>query len=253
MKNLTLYIFFHKNTFEENTKTFHIEHLKQSIRLFAVNEKIEKEYAPYIPKECIIKEWELPIYNPLYQMTNFYQNSGFLHIFWNKLHETSKYVGFAQYDMSIDASELLKIELSTMTDAADTVYVAFPYDSKILSEGPYPPRFWEECFLGPYNAFYGMRHTFESIKHIPLPLLHTFIIPSWLFSHIMPFVEKIIPTILRGLEWDTRHLAGTLERIFALTISCAFAEGKIKKFVHLNGVRTDIPGQRDSDSFRGLA
>jgi hypothetical protein len=250
MKTLSMYIVFHKKIFKDNTKTFHEDHMKSSLRWVAVNESIEKEYPDYIPNECIIKEWEMPIYSPLYQMLQFYQNSTFLHIYWNKLHEQTKYTGFAQYDMSIDAEEILKYELSMTSDTADTLFVAFPYNEKALSQ--YPDEYWMDCFINPYNSFYHQCHTLESVKKVPVFLLHTFIMPSWFFAHMMPFIEKSIPKILRSLSWNTRHLAGTLERIFALCLSCAVLEGKFRKIVQLNGIKTDIDGQRDADAFRGI-
>ena len=222
-----------------------------SLKWVAVNESIDKEYPDFIPKDCMIKEWEMPIHSPLYQMLNFYQNSTFLHIYWNKLHEQSKYIGFAQYDMSIDAEELLKSEISMTTDTGNTLFIAFPYNAEqTLSH--FSDGFWIDCFLNPYNKFYGQGHTLEAIKKIPLFLLHTFIIPSWFFAHMMPFIENSIPKILRSLDWNTRHLAGTLERIFGLCLSCGIIEGKFSNIIQLKGIKTDIGDQRDSDAFRGI-
>jgi hypothetical protein len=86
---------------------------------------------------------------------------------------------------------------------------------------------------------------------MPLFLLHTFIVPSWFFAHIMEFVEWNLPQILRGLKWDTRHLAGTLERVFALCISCGILEGKLQNVLGLNNIK-NMDNQRLPDSFRGL-
>lgn len=252
MKTLSLYIVYHNNIYDKNTETFHQAHIKQSLIWYAVNENIKKPHYPNIPEGSHIKEWELPIYNPLYQMTHFYQNSAFLHIFWNNLHTKTKYIGFAQYDMSLDANELLTIELHMKKDQATSVFVAFPYDPAILLNNLYTPQFWEIIFLIPYNIFYSTTHTMDNIMAIPIPLLHTFIIPSWFFAHIMPFVEKLIPTVLRNLQWDTRHLAGTLERIFGLCISFGIQEKKINNIVRLHGIVTDIEGQRENDTFRGI-
>jgi len=68
----------------------------------------------------------------------------------------------------------------------------------------------------------------------------------------MPFIEKIIPIILRKINWDTRHLAGTLERVFALCLSCGILEGKLKTLIQMHGIKTDIPGQREEDVLRGI-
>ena len=252
MKTLSVYIVYHNKIYDNNTNTFHREHMKQSLIWYAVNEKIIKTPHPTIPEESHVREWELPIYNPLYQMNNFYQNSAFLHIFWNKLHTKSKYIGFAQYDMSLDANELLGIEIQMNCDDAKTAYIAFPYNPMILFNDLYTHQFWEESFLLPYNNFYSTNHTLVNITALHLPLLHTFIIPSWFFARMMPFIEKVIPIVIRNLQWDTRHLAGTLERIFALCITFGIQEQKINNLVKLNGIVTDIPGQRENDLFRGI-
>jgi len=95
-----------------------------------------------------------------------------------------------------------------------------------------------------------MNHTLESLSKVPLALLHTFIMPTWFFLHIMPFVENLTPEILRVLNWETRHLAGTLERVFALCISCGIIEGKLNLF-HLSGFQ-HIENQHSEDKLRGI-
>lgn len=250
MKTLTFYIVFHKEVHKDNTITFSEESVKQNLKWVAVNEKIPKNYPDWIPKDCLIKEWEMKIHSPLYQMLNFYQNSTFLHLFWNKEYEKSKYIGFGQYDMGFDATEFEKIQ-SILKNSEDVVYGSFIYSlSSILPAYPY--EVLQFIFLTPYNNYYGTTHTFDKIKEMPLFLLHTFIIPSWFFNHMMPFVEQLIPHILRGLQWDTRHLAGTLERIFALCISCGIVEGKLRNVLPLLGV-TEKHDQRSEDSFRGIS
>ena len=251
MKTLSFYIIFHKKIYEDNTKSFHPEHMKHSLKWVAVNEKIEKEYTDYIPPECLIKEWEMTIYNPLYQMTNFYQNSVFLHIYWNKLYENSKYIGFAQYDMSIDAPELLDIETNSLKDSDSIICAAFIYHTAALFNA-FLEEDWIHMFLIPYNTFYGKSHSMDLLKTMPVFLLHTFIIPSWFFKDMMPFIEKIIPILLRKLNWDTRNLAGTLERVFALCLSCGIIEGKFTTLIQMHGIKTDIPGQREADTLRGI-
>ena len=95
-----------------------------------------------------------------------------------------------------------------------------------------------------------MNHTIESVSKLPLALLHTFIMPTWFFLHIMPFVENLTPEILRALNWETRHLAGTLERVFALCISCGILEKKLS-LIPLSGFQ-HIEGQHSEDLLRGI-
>ena len=73
MKTLNLYIIFHKEVYESNTSSFTQESMKRILRWVAVNEAIPKDIPPWMPEESLIKEWEMPIHSPLYQMLNFYQ------------------------------------------------------------------------------------------------------------------------------------------------------------------------------------
>jgi len=249
MKTLTFYIVFHDTVYKENTESFSKDSLKKFIKWVAVNEKIPKTIPDWIPTECLIKEWQMKHHSPLYQMLNFYQNSTFLHLFWNKEYKNSKYVGFGQYDMSIDAKGFEELE-SILSKTEHTLCGAFVFPFAVLFD-PFDRQFWQENFITPYNKFYNTQHTYDTLEKMPLFLLHTFIMPSWFFAHMMEFVEHNIPQILRGLKWETRHLAGTLERVFALFISCGILEGKLQNILGLNNIK-NMENQRLQDSFRGI-
>ena len=250
MKTLNLYIVFHKDIYESNTSSFTQDSMKRLLRWVAVNEAIPKEIPSWLPQECLLREWEMPIYNPLYQMTHFYQNSFFLHLHWNKSFQSSKYVGFAQYDMSIDAKELEEIEKALESDNGEGLCIAFAYPFITLYNFR-KEDYWQETFVNPYNEFYGTKHTIKSLEQLPLFLLHTFIIPSWFFDHMMQFLDKNMNAILKSLGWNTQHLAGTLERFFALSISCAILEGKLRRVIQLKGF-VNKGDQRLDDAFRGI-
>jgi hypothetical protein len=249
MKPLTFYIIFHDRVFKENTAGFSDSEV-QTFRWVAVNEKIPKKDIEWIPKDCLLKEYEMNVNSPLYQMTNFYQNSVFLHLYWNKELLDSKYMGFGQYDMRFNPDHFRKVTEILKDDMADKLCGVFLYSFAALCNIE-NISLWEEFFLQPYNSFYSMKHTFKSIEDIPLVLMHTFIIPTWFFLHMMPFVESIIPNVLRALDWDTRALAGTLERVFALCISCGIKEGKFRHILQLEGV-SHIESQRSADALRGI-
>ena len=192
----------------------------------------------------------MKVYCPLYQMLNFYQNSAFLHLYWNKDLIKSKYIGFGQYDMTFNKVEFENVLSVIKDDKADKIISAFLYPFEMLCvKEEYPA--WEEIFMRPYNSFYSMNHTFDSLRAIPLSLLHTFIMPTWFFLHMMPFVESLIPTLLRFTNWETRHIAGTLERVFALCISCGIVEGKFRHLIQLKGVSHN-DSQHSADSLRGI-
>jgi len=249
MKALNFFIIFHEKVFEANTSGFSTSELK-AFKWVAVNEKVRKEFPEWIPKDSLLKEYEMKVHSPLYQMLNFYQNSVFFHLYWNKELIDSKYIGFGQYDMSFDADSFRKILSVIEQDGADKIMPVFLYPFEALCLPEELP-VWEEIFLKPYNSFYKLNHTFKSIEHIPLALMHTFIMPTWFFLHMMPFVESILPKLLKMMNWDTRHLAGNLERVFALCISFGIIEGKFRQLLQLQGVQ-HIESQHSADALRGI-
>ena len=68
---------------------------------------------------------------------------------------------------------------------------------------------------------------------------------------MMEFIEHILPTSLKFLNWETRHLAGTLERVIALSISCAILEGKFRHVTPLEGC-VNNKNQHTGDEMRGI-
>jgi hypothetical protein len=253
MKPLTFYIVFHKNLFESNTAGFTDAEKAEMLCWVGVNEKVLKEVPAWltVTGAPILYEYEMRNYSPLYQMSNFYQNSVFFHLYENQHLLTSKYIGFGQYDMSYDVAEFRKMYKDIDGDNGDKLFPAFLFGFEHLF-GVLDEHGWEQFFIKPYNEFYGTRHTLESLGRLPLFLMHTFVMPTWYFLHMMRFVKHLLPTTLSSLNWDTRHLAGTLERVFALCMSAAVIEGKFKAVIPLKGCNHDT-GQRVADTMRGIA
>ena len=247
MKPLNFFIIYHDKVFKENTSGFSEKEL-EVFTWVAVNEKIPKQTPDWTKN--VIKEYEMKIHNPLYQMTNFYQNSVFFHLYWNKDLINSKYIGFGQYDMTFNTDDFRKIYQDIENDTADKIVPVFLYPFEALCNKENLP-IWEEMFIKPYNEFYGTSHSIKALEHLPLALLHTFIMPTWFFLHMMPFVESLLPRLLKFINWDTRHLAGQLERVFALCISCGIVEGKFRALNVLRGVSHNDT-QHSLDELRGI-
>jgi hypothetical protein len=239
---------YHKVLYEENTKGFD-ETLKKCLRWVAVNEAIEKEYPPWIENQ-LIKEWEMPHHSPLYQMLHWYQNSFFHHLYWNRDTIQTKYIGFGQYDQILVAYEFRGLLSTLENDKADKVIGCFPYDFSTILD-IFNEQDWIETFLIPYNTFYKTNHTLVEFRDKPMMLLHTFIIPKWFFNHMMPFIEHVTPIVLRKLKWNVRHLAGTLERVYALCLAAGILEGKFRSFYGFSGVKL-CNDQRTPDLLRGI-
>ncbi len=250
VKTLSFCIVFHQRLFYSNTKDFTREEIEKYFLWIGVNEKIPKQIADKAKDYPILYEYKMPHHCPLFQMLNFYQNSVFFHLARNPDLIPCKYIGFGQYDMKIQADKFRAIANLLENDTADKIIGVFPYDF-ITLYNLLNPQQWKEYFLKPYNEFYGTSHTLEALQPVPLFLLHTFILPKWFFLHMMRFVEHLLPTTLKMLNWDTKHLAGTLERIFALCISCGIVEGKFRHLFMLEGM-THEGDQHEADELRGI-
>jgi hypothetical protein len=246
---MEFYIIFHSSLFKKNYETFTHEECLRMLRWVAVNEAIPKKIPDWIMTECLLKEYTLPVYDPLMQMCNYYQNSFFFHLNRNRQYATKQYVGFGQYDMSLPAESFRQAE-SIINKGVPTLFFMYPYQFDALYSNPLNETEWREL-VNLYNTYAHKSHTFENVKSIPLFLCHTFILPTNLFFECMDFVECSIPFCLRKLGWNTRHLAGTFERVIALSLSFKILEGKIKNLVHLKGVE-HLSSQHTADEFRGL-
>lgn len=250
MQFLTTYIVFHKQVFPFNTKDFTQQELQEYFTWVGVNEKITKQLPDIFQSNNIIYEYKLKNHCPLYQMLNFYQNSVFFHLYKNPELVKSRYIGFSQYDMSINA-ELFRDCINSLKSSEQDKVVGFfmyPYQALV---NLFEEDKWEQIFFEPYRKYFGTRVFVKDIHHLPLCLLHSFILPSWFFFHMMPFVEKILPLILKELNWNTLHLAGTLERVFALCINCAIFEGKINVLLQSNAMKHE-ESQHMEDTLRGI-
>lgn len=250
MADLVIYIIFHKGLYEENTAGFSKEEL-EVFRWVAVNEKIEKEIPEWLPKHLLLHEYKMTAHDPFQQMNNFYQNSVFFHLYNNPHMICSSYVGFAQYDTKFNRESLLSTKALIEQNPEDRVCgFAFPAGIEHLYNGIVADDFWQGVFLKEYNSFYDKKHSMEQLEQLPLFLLHTFIIPTEFFLMMMPFIEGFLPSTMRALTWDTRHLAGTLERIFALCISCGLLEGYFTRAIQFDAQNMDE--QRFTDVLRGI-
>ena len=244
VRPLTFYIVFHKDLFPSNTATFTTREIKELFTWVGVNKNISKIIPFQMAGYPLIYEYRMRFYNPSFQLNNFYQNSVFFHLYRNPEYLQSKFVGFGQYDMKFDRSAIP----ARLVD--DHVYGYFPYENEAIWN-LLPIVYWQSCFLDPYNKQYGTSHTFDDLSQYPFFLYHTFILPTSFFMQIMPFVERNTNTLLAGLQNNTRHIAGTLERVFALCIACGLAEGVLKGHVTLGGI-SHISEQHVDDPLRGI-
>jgi hypothetical protein len=212
MESLSFYIIFHSTIYPTNTPDY------PCFIYLAANELIKKNIPTDI-KHAIINEYDVPGYNPMYQMLKFCDNS----IILNFPAPPSPFVGFCQYDMVIDP---LKFKL--VVDNISNINGAIGFY-------PYPINFifdvlsiaqWDEI-LSFYNSINNTSHSINTLKDYPFFLMNTYILPSWFYTRLQINLKKLLPLVFKFLNYNMRHIAGSIERLNALLIVCGISEKKI--------------------------
>jgi hypothetical protein len=83
---------------------------------------------------------------------------------------------------------------------------------------------WDQI-LNIYNNKYKTTHSMKSLEEFPFFLLNTYILPAWFFTRLQNDIKSCLPAIFKLLDYNMRHIGGTLERFNSLIIACAIKEG----------------------------
>ncbi len=212
---LQIFIVFHKLIHDECYKYISNEILDKYFTFIAVNKDIPKQYNPYRYK--VIKEWELPIYDPTFQQRGYNENSAIYHIFVNKLHEKYKYIGFFQYDMMF-GKNIQKI-LKSIQVSSPTVFYhqKFSFDFCCYKTWNEPTTM--EFIIKDYETYF--QKPLDRTRDFPL--YNSFILPVVLFEKIMPWIltlyDKLYPWCVQPPnKTHFAHLGGIYERIMGFAI-----------------------------------
>jgi hypothetical protein len=204
------------------------------LRWYVVNEAIQDKTIA-APPESVVREWDLPRYEPELQAQGCREASAFFHALANPGLRDAQYVGFAQYDMRIPSSALDAFEAAARDSVIAKVGIGFPVAWDDMLEGAtLPPLFWDEllmCFGAPAGW-----------KPSHVPLFSTFVLPAEALVDMMTHVNAIAPDIHAALGFDTTHLAGTLGRVFGVWIAAAVGGGRLEP--------VDLPGLEHDHSLR---
>ena len=245
MDGIALYIVCHGVTYPGNHSDFtDAEAVDAGLRWYVVNEPLQPKVIR-CPEGCRIDEWGLPVHDPFMQINHFYNNSALWHAYLNPGLRTREFIGFAQYDMAIPKRALDRF---AATPGPRRVGAMFPLPFACLFQNPLPAAFWEELVR---EAHPGLE--IANLTGDPLPLMHGFIMPTPAFVEMMQFADSWLPKVLRALGHDTRHLAGTLERVFALWIAAKGRAGVLGPILELPGFVHGQETQRLPDAFRDAA
>lgn len=187
--SLKIFVVFHASIHEDCYAELYPDELS-CITFFAVNEKLPKQY-PTDPKYKIIKEWELPNFDPKLQEQGFCENSAIIHSHLNKLYGPGDRIGFAQYDMYMRRGSIRHLISMGRPGSVQTMIMC-PWS---LFEGNFP---------GQMGIFEKAAEDMKSYwpdshfsKEAGFPMCNTYVIDADLLDRIVPWIiqfhSKIYP------------------------------------------------------------
>jgi len=204
---IQIFIVFHKNIFDECYKNIPQDILDKYFTFIAVNENIRKIYSK---KYKVINEWELPIYNSIFQERGYNENSAIYHVYANNLHKPYKSIGFFQYDMKFNN---LKI------GSLNKIYYYKNHDFNLCSYKTWNEQNTLDFIIKDYEHFY--QSSFSKEKQYPL--YNSFIIPVETYEKIMKWViqlyDKLYPWCIQPPNnTHFAHIGGIYERVMGYAI-----------------------------------
>jgi len=232
-KQVGIYNIWHNKLFDHCYKDLDSHSLNQ-ITMFDVNESYEKIYSSD-KNYKIIREYNLPYYNSLYQNTNYCQASAFYHIFKNDLYFDNDYIGFIQYDMVLQENFIYDIEHKMNKTENDVYFYSLLVSNKI--DMPYICEPYTNSILEKYNSYFKTNHTHHSIKEqdIYFICLHTFVIPTTTYIKMMSWYCSILEWLhnnyINGIY--TESMSEVTEEIFGLFLLLQIIENKNIELHHL--------------------
>lgn len=247
----SLAIIGHKTFYAKTVEGIPIEDLKKHVKFVCVNEKlIPKNIPTEFPSECIMNEYDIPEYEPFYQQNNFYQNSFFFNLM-NVIDTLGlDQVGFFQYDMIFTPKIFEQIKTTCAEDPQSAI-AFYPYPIEPLFE-ILQPGVWQFIIQQYANFFDVPIDDAYKLDTMKLALFHTFVIPVENYKRMMMFTKSVLKNIMAFLSGNTRHIAGTLERVFALFLNLEIISGNMKDFVFIDGLVHDDVNLRLADPSRGI-
>jgi len=211
-----LYVIFHKFLVPDCYETLSQKDIETYVRFVGVNSSIPKEI-PESLMPYVIKERELPWYNPFLQFNRFCESSAFFHIWKNSLIQTD-YIGFLHYDMLLkkEAIDFLKEKATATGDPILFTQMTLPARSHLSQIIGIPG--WERIIRF-YNAIFNKTHALDEIIDTEIPLYHSFVIHKDTFNRMMFFAERVIPYMFEMLEFSTTHLPFMIERLHGVFLA----------------------------------
>jgi hypothetical protein len=203
-KNIKIYVVFHHNL--ENHYTGDI---LKNLEFISVNDKIKKD----IKQESgtITLESTIPGYEDL-QSLRFNESSAIINLRETVKSSDFEYVGFLQYDNSIDDTFVKYIE-ENLTKEKGICVSQLTHQGMLDNTLPSHLEALKKC-LEIYNTTFSTDFKFENIGG---PLLSTFFVHKEVYDNMILFYRNCKSIIDELLEREgIRHIGGYLERFWGM-------------------------------------
>jgi hypothetical protein len=188
--NLRIFTVWHNKLYDELYADVSESDL-ELFTMFGVNEDYEKKYTPN--RYNILFEYDLPIYNPNLQKHGYCQTTCMWHVWKNKLYQCLDYIGFIQYDMKPSHNMIKDIRETVELYNRPVIFheqTEHALQSSRWAKGLVQP--YEGSALEHYNKFFNTSYTLQNVLHIPIPIVHTFVIPTETFVKMMEWIDSYI-------------------------------------------------------------
>jgi hypothetical protein len=213
-KTFHIFIIYHKNIYDKCYQHISQEDLDKHFTFIAVDETITKTYTPN--KYNIIKEWELPIYNPELRKNKLVENSAIYHIFINQIYKQYDFIGFFHYDMPFLTNVVEDIKNGFKNNikafyGKNLYHVPGEY---IMHTGNYNNYIWpNEPECSPMLEYYETYFNKKILKKSIYPYCNAYIIETTTFNKVMSWIV----TTYNKVEM-TDITAGVYERLMGISI-----------------------------------
>lgn len=213
--DIQIFIVFHKFIFDGCYMKIPNDILYKYFTFIGVNENIQKHYTQ--DKYKVVNEWELPIYDKLFQERGYNENSAIYHIYANHLHKDYKYIGIFQYDMVFNENIIDYLQKNITETPTNFYFSSYNFDFCTYQS-------WNEIttcdyVIDNYEAFYNKSFT----KKSKYPLYNSYVIPVENYENIMKWVvqlyDRLYPFCIEPPNSnDFGHMGGIYERIMGFAI-----------------------------------
>jgi hypothetical protein len=216
-KRLQIFTVFHKHVPIEMYR--HLTPIeKHQITLYGVKERVETRFN-------LIYEINFPKHKPIFQKKKFNEASALYHIYVNRLHDKSEFVGFTQYDMIFNPNSIRDIYHS----ANDSVIFCGDFfekwflggQSTIIRDFVDQHNNTITGGLKSYNEFFGTNYTEQTLIDCKMPTCNTFVMSSNRFDRMMSWMIQYFNPNLKtsytcplGYQFNPGHIIEALTSMY---------------------------------------